>query len=455
MQLSMKVKGEGAENVSRLIAKNPSNPYERMEKGQNVRLAFTTFEAYEAEFIIYVDVDPIELVKSGSNHFDITHYINDREFAVSSLFCSYIRKALGTALNGKPKEEYSEWVHHAFDLEVSFGPIASHLPDQRIQELFEPMGYAVEIERRDIDYTFDLKTRSTARYVTLKGIVTVQQALQHLFILIPVLDNFKHYFLDEREIEKIERYGEGWLDAHPLKRYIYEQSLRFKDLVKQANVATNTEKKQKNDDTDQAKTPLNELRYQAILKKVQSLPAKGTVVDFGSGEGKLATRLGFIPGIGEILAVEPSQSAQLKALERFEKAAAKPNFIQPRSVWGSLFYYDAQLQGADVIILCEVIEHINEERLPGIMNTIFTFYQPKSLIVTTPNQEYNVVYQMNETMRHADHRFEWNRREFASWCEAWTQDFPYSITIEGIGEENDEYGSPTQMCTFERKEGDN
>lgn len=102
-----------------------------------------------------------------------------------------------------------------------------------------------------------------------------------------------------------------------------------------------------------------------------------------------------------------------------------------------------------------MIEHINEERLPAIMKTIFALYQPKSLIVTTPNQEYNAFYQMNEAMRHADHRFEWSRQEFVSWCEAWTHDFPYSITIEGIGEESDEYGAPTQMCTFERKEGDN
>ncbi|HWO95040.1 MAG TPA: 3' terminal RNA ribose 2'-O-methyltransferase Hen1 [Bacillus sp. (in: firmicutes)] len=456
MQLSMKVVGEGAENLSRLLAKNPNNLYDREEKGNRTRLVFTSSNEREAEAVIFVTPDPVELVRNSPGIFDITQYINDREFAVSSLFCSYIRTALGTALNGKPKEEFIEWVDHPFNMEVGFGPVASHLSDQTIRELFEPLGYLIEIERGEADYSFNLKQKSSARYLKLKGQITVQQALRHLFILIPVLDNYKHYFIDEKEIEKIQRYGEGWLDEHPLRSYIIEQSLRFKELINKVPISSSivTENKVNDDVSAPPKIRLNEQRYQAIIDKVESLPLNQKVVDFGSGEGKLSVRLGMVPNVQEILAVEPSESSQLRALERFEKAAGKDQFVCPTPIWGSLFYYDERLRGKDIIILCEVIEHIDEFRLPNIMKTIFGEYRPNALIVTTPNHEYNAVYDMDENMRHADHRFEWTRGEFKDWCETWIAKFPYSMQLQGIGQEHEEYGFPTQMCTFVRKEGE-
>ncbi|MBO1912395.1 hypothetical protein J4G37_47305, partial [Microvirga sp. 3-52] len=162
-----------------------------------------------------VTPDPLALIKHSSNIYDIVHYINDREFAVSSIFTSLIRSALGTALNGQPKEEYIEWVDHPFSFEFSFGPVVSDLSDAEIQGLFEPLGYRVDIEYGETDYSFQLKTRSSARFLMISGTVTLQKALQQLYVLIPVMDNYKHYFIDEAEIEKIKRYGDGWLDDHP------------------------------------------------------------------------------------------------------------------------------------------------------------------------------------------------------------------------------------------------
>ncbi|MBM4761305.1 3' terminal RNA ribose 2'-O-methyltransferase Hen1 [Bacillus sp. B15-48] len=458
MQLRIKAKGEGAENLSYLLAKNPNNLYDRDEKFFRVRFVFPTFGEKESEALIFVTPDSVELVRNSPNTYDITQYINDREFVVSSLFCTSIRKALGTALNGKPKEEYLEWVDHKFDLEIGFGPIASQISDEGLRELFLPLGYSLEIERGQTDYSFDLKQRSSVRFLTLKGNVTVQNALRHLFILIPVIDNYKHYFIDDREIDKLERYGEGWLEKHPLRDYIIKQSLRFSDVIQKAEqslpIKSDHEKNkvsQKNQTIP--KVRLNQLRYEAIVEKISSLPLKQRIVDLGSGEGKLSVRLGTIKGVKEILAVEPSESAQLKAMERFEKAGKHGDYLLPTPIMGSLFYYDERLLNADVIILCEVIEHIDEHRLQGIMKMILGEYEPKALIVTTPNQEYNAVYDLNENMRHLDHRFEWTRSEFKSKCEEWIQNFPYTTKFEGIGQEHEEFGHPTQMCTFVKKEG--
>lgn len=447
MQLSLTVRGSGADVVSYLIAKNPNNPYERDEKGFKVRLVYPFFTKEEVQFVIYVKPDPVDLVRNSSDLYDITHYINDREFAVSSLFITTIRKALGTALNGRPDEEYLKWVDHPFQMELSFGPVSTDLSDLEIADLFEPIGYNVEIERG----ASAIRKESSARFVTLAGNQTVQNALKHVSILIPVIDNYKHYFLDEREIEKLDRYGEGWLESHPLKQLIVKRALRFNALITQSKYF---EKKQHIRDQEKSKkVRLNDLRYEHILNFIKTLPHKETIVDLGAGEGRLSVQLGFLEGVKEILSIEPSNKSRLQAIGRFEQVIAKEGYVQPQSLAGSLFYFDNRLQNKDIIILCEVIEHISEERLPKIFDTILNDYRPKTLIVTTPNQEYNVLYDLDVEMRHDDHRFEWTRAEFVHNVKDWSQKYPYQVSIQGIGEEHPQYGHPTQMVIFRREEG--
>ncbi|PYF06198.1 3' terminal RNA ribose 2'-O-methyltransferase Hen1 [Ureibacillus chungkukjangi] len=447
MQLTIRGTGQDIQVISYLLAKNPNNLYERRVSGHLVRMFFSQFSEEEVEVTFFVTPDPIELSRNNSKVYDITSYINDREFVVSSIFCTFLRTALGTALNGKPVEEYEPWVNHPFPLEFSFGPVASQLTDQDIQSLFQPLGYAVEITYGEADYNMDFKSKSSARFITLKGSTTLQMGLRQLFVLIPVLDNYKHYYIDEQEVEKIVRYGEGWLDKHPKREFILRQALRFKEVYGQFE---NQHTKKENESSP--KLRLNDLRYDKIVGKVNQLKRKETVVDLGSGEGKLSEKLGFIDGVKEILAVEPSESATLKALKRFEKAAQDKNFVKPRQIFGSLFYYDERLKGKDVLILCEVIEHIDEYRLPKIIQTILQDYRPRTLIITTPNQEYNEVYGMGGDYRHPDHRFEWTREEFQTWCKTQNENHEYNIAFDGIGEEHELHGYPTQMCLFTRKE---
>ena len=160
MHLILKATGEGAGIVSHLLSKNPNNVYDRTDKGVHVRMVYTTAAERETEVLMHAEPDPVDLVRGTPDGYDITQYINDREFVTSSLFCSYIRSALGTALNGKPKEAYAQWVGHPFDMELTFGPVASDLPDQAIEELFSPLGYSVTLDRDELDYTFDLKRRA-------------------------------------------------------------------------------------------------------------------------------------------------------------------------------------------------------------------------------------------------------------------------------------------------------
>lgn len=450
MQLTIKSTGDNVKAISYLLAKNPNNIYERNHKGHSIRMFYSEFTDTALEMTVYVAPDPLALMNQSSNAYDITHYINDREFAVSSIFITLIRSALGTALNGQPKGDYIKWVNQPFDFEFGFGPVVSDLSDEQIRGLFEPLGYVVGIEYGETDYAFQMKTKSTARFLTLAGNETLQKGLQQLFLLIPVLDNYKHYFIDESEIEKIKRYGEGWLDDHPEREFIVRKALRFKEVYSLMEERTDNHLLEEEVTTE--KVRLNELRYKKIVEVVSSLSTKKSIVDFGSGEGKLAIRLGFIKGVQEILAVEPSETESLKAMKRFEKVEEKEGFVEPTPMWGSLFYYDERLQDKNVIILCEVIEHIDEERLPKVMDLLLDDYSPDVLIITTPNQEYNAVYEMQDAKRHSDHRFEWTRDEFEQWCADRNQSGKYKLVFEGIGEAHEACGFPTQMCTFVRKE---
>ncbi len=449
MQLTIRATGQDVQVISYLLAKNPNNIYERSNNGHLVRMFFGKFLEEEVEVTFFVTPDSIELSRNNSQAYDITSYINDREFVVSSIFCTFIRSAIGTALNGKPKEEYAQWVRHSFPIEFGFGPLASNLSDQQIKDLFEPLGYEVGITYGNTNYQINVREKSTARYISIKGITTLQDGLRQLFVLIPVLDDYKHYYIDEKEVEKIERYGEGWLEKHPLRDFILRKSLRFQELYNLISLNDSKPVEEEN-----PKIRLNELRYQKIIECIHNLDNKATIVDLGAGEGKLSVLLGSVPGVREILSVEPSESERIKALKRFEEAKEMENFLSPNAIMGSLFYYDERLVNKDVIVLCEVIEHIDEERLPKIMSTILNEYQPKALIITTPNREYNQVYEMETEHRHDDHRFEWNREEFQLWCNRQNRAGAYELTFEGIGQEHALYGHPTQLCLFKRKEGE-
>ncbi|MCL9659618.1 methyltransferase domain-containing protein [Paenibacillus hunanensis] len=519
MYLKIRSVGQDAGMISHLLAKNPHNLYDRDEKGARVRIVYPVFTEQELEVLLFVTPDPVELVKGTPDSYDITQYINDREFAVSSLFCSYLRSALGTALNGKPKADYAEWVQHPFPMEVSFGPVASNLPDDVMTLLFTSLGYDVRLERPETSYSFKLKERSTIRAVHLTGRTTLQQLLRQLFVLMPVLDDYKHYYIGEEEVEKLHRYGEGWLLEHPQHAFIARRSLRFASLLrlyrqglpeevaqdfdtrgrfvratdedadsqldngtaeqamneteaspsnlldgsineiaKSENTVESEEVAEAASEPAQktAKAPrLNELRYEAIVACVGELESHRRVVDFGAGEGKLSERLASIAGVEQVWAVEPSAYAGVRALDRFAAMEEKGANVVPQLATGSLFYRDERWSRHDVMILCEVIEHINEARLPMVMRTLFNDYQPQTLIMTTPNREYNAIYELDEQrMRHADHRFEWTRAEFQTFCQQWSEYGGYQVTFEGIGERSDEYGQPTQMAIFQRIGGD-
>ncbi|TIV12407.1 MAG: 3' terminal RNA ribose 2'-O-methyltransferase Hen1, partial [Mesorhizobium sp.] len=107
---------------------------------------------------------------------------------------------------------------------------------------------------------------------------------------------------------------------------------------------------------------------------------------------------------------------------------------------------------ADVAVLVEVIEHLDQDRLPLVERIVFGEAAPKTVIVTTPNADHNALFSGLEAgaFRHPDHRFEWSRAEFEAWAAKIAETYSYVPAISGIGDVDPSFGAPTQMAVFTR-----
>ena len=145
-----------------------------------------------------------------------------------------------------------------------------------------------------------------------------------------------------------------------------------------------------------------------------------------------------------ITALERAAS-RLKLDNMTERQRSRIELLQ-----GSSTYRDSRFNGFDAIALVEVIEHLELDRLPALERVIFEYARPKTVIVTTPNRDYNAKFAnlADGKLRHADHRFEWTRAEFQDWCTQVAERFGYQVSLQPIGAFDPELGSVTQMGVF-------
>lgn len=175
---------------------------------------------------ILLDIDPIEMVRGsknlGSDNFTLGNYVNDRPYVASSFLSAALVKAFSTAMNGKCKEK-PELVKEKIPFEI----LISSIPVPKggeilIRKFFEPLGYEIELSRLALDKKFPEWGESRYYNLKMKNKITTKNLLSHLYVLIPALDNNKHYFINEDEIEKLLQKGEGWLKSHPEKDRSFE-----------------------------------------------------------------------------------------------------------------------------------------------------------------------------------------------------------------------------------------
>jgi 3' terminal RNA ribose 2'-O-methyltransferase Hen1 len=328
-----------------------------------------------------------------------------------------------------------------------------------IRSLFEPLGYNVELTRHTLDEKFPDWGESKYFSVRLSNTITIKDLLSHLYVLIPTLDNDKHYFVSESEIEKLIKKGEGWLKDHPERDQIVRRYLiNLNSLARKAfeRLSEGEATAEADDETIEdaevriRKESLNQRRIDTVVEKIVELGAD-SVIDLGCGEGKLVKELLKHKQFSRIAGMDVSYDRLLRAKDRLHFEHMAPRQKERIQLFqGSLTYRDKRLEGYDAAAVVEVIEHLELDRLRAFESVVFEFARPGAVIVTTPNKEYNVMWEKlgAEKMRHDDHRFEWTRSEFAEWANGVCKRFGYRAEILPIGDEDAEVGAPTQMAVF-------
>jgi 3' terminal RNA ribose 2'-O-methyltransferase Hen1 len=413
---------------------------------------------------LLLDVDPVALVRtrrgpSGEGG-ALDQYVNDRPYVASSFLSVAIARVLASALGGSSKGR-PELVDKPLPLVARITVLPCRGGEDILKRLFEPLGYTVRAEHHTLDEKFPEWGESNYYTVELEQEISLQKLLTHLYVLIPVLDAEKHYWVGQDEVDKLLRHGEGWLQAHPereliVKRYLrYQKHLATEALARligdeEANPEAEQEKKAEQEEAIEKPILLNQLRLEAVTQAVTASGASH-VIDLGCGEGRLLRELLKHKQFQEIAGMDVSHRSLEVASERLHLDTMPPKLKERiRLFQGSLMYKDKRLAGFEAATVVEVIEHLDPPRLAAFERVVFEHAKPNTIIITTPNVEYNVRFETLPAaqFRHKDHRFEWTREQFQTWAEGLAQRYGYAVAFSPIGNEDAEVGAPTQMGVF-------
>ena len=469
MLLTISTNGKHAPDLGFLLHKHPDRFQSFPIRFGQCHVFYPESNPTKSTVCLLLDIDSVEMARSkrGYTPFALSSYVNDRPFVASSLMSSAITSAFGSALNGTCSKR-PELVERKWDVEVSIDVLPVRGGEAFLRKAFEPLGYEVIAEPIELDDKYPEWGPSRYFAVTLKANVTIEHLLSHLYVLIPVFDLQKHYFSGRDELDKLLAKGEAWLATHPEKESIVNRYLKFQRGLRRAALdRLTTEVEQVAEDPDTAATEadtseeklerkisLHEVRLETVEAKILECGAQ-RVIDLGCGEGKLLRRLLKQWQLKEIVGVDVAVRTLEIAAKRL-KLDELPSFQASRIklLHGSLMYRDRRFEKYDVAAIVEVIEHLDEPRLSAFERVVFRHARPRVAIVTTPNSEYNVMWPTLPAgkFRHADHRFEWTRAEFNTWCDSIAERFGYSVELFPIGPEEENIGAPSQMAVFKIEE---
>jgi len=411
---------------------------------------------------LLLDLDPIGLVRGrrGGDAPTLGAYVNDRPYVGSSFFSVAIAQVFGSALGGRSRER-SELAKRAIPLEVSLSAVRCRGGEGLVQRLFAPLGYAVTTRPLPLDPAFPEWGPGAHLTLGLEGQVRLSDLLAHLYVLMPVLDNDKHYFVGDDEVDKLLAKGASWLPAHPERELIVSRFLKYRrSLARDAlerlaaddevDPDANEDAKQREEAAVEERVRLSEQRLGAVIGALKAANAK-SVVDLGCGEGHLLRALMQDKAFTRIVGMDASPHALERAHDRLrleeipERQRGRINLVQ-----GSLVYRDERLAGFDAACLVEVIEHLDPERVPVLERALFEQAKPRTVVVTTPNVEYNVRFEALPagSFRHRDHRIEWTREQFQAWANRVAEAHGYAVRFVPVGPEDQDVGAPTQMAVF-------
>jgi 3' terminal RNA ribose 2'-O-methyltransferase Hen1 len=464
MLLTITYTGSTATDLGYLLHKSPSRVHSFEQVFGKAHVFYPETSTLRCTAALLLEIDAIGLVRNrrgpGGEAHRLEQYVNDRPYAASSFLSVAIARTFGTAITGRSKER-QELAETPLPLEARIAVLPCRGGENLLRRLFEPLAYEVTALRHPLDTKFSEWGESPYFTVNLKATVRLSDLLTHLYVLTPVLDDDKHYWVGDAEVEKLLRHGEGWLRAHPERELITNRYLKHqKRLAREALTRLIGEEEPEAEELAEIHTreeeaiekpiSLAEQRMGAVMAALRSSGAK-RVLDLGCGEGRLLRELLKDKTFAEIVGLDVSHRVLEIAAQRLHLDNL-PTMQKERIrlLHGSLTYRDARLAGYDAATVVEVIEHQDAPRLAAFERVLFEFAHPLTVVVTTPNVEYNVKFETLPAgkMRHKDHRFEWTRAEFQSWATSMATRFGYSVRFLSVGPEDQAVGSPTQMGIF-------
>ncbi|NNN00705.1 MAG: 3' terminal RNA ribose 2'-O-methyltransferase Hen1 [Acidimicrobiaceae bacterium] len=462
MILTISTTREPATDLGFLLHKNP-------QRHQSVELNFGTAHVFYPEasetrctVAVLVEVDPVDLVRNRKGptggESSLGQYVNDRPYAASSHLSAAINKLFSTAMSGRCKER-PELVDVAMPFEVWLPTLPVRGSADLLERLFEPLGYVVTSTPIPLDTTSPNWGPSRYCDVRLSATTPLRELLEQLIVLIPVLDDTKHYWVGPDEIDRLLRRGGEWLVEHPereliTKRYLrHDRALTNQALERLLGVEDIDDVESANDNVEEAVERTISLNDQRIVAVVEAIRDSGArrVLDLGCGSAKLMRALLADTHADKVVGVDVSYRSLEAGARRLHLDTMSPRQRdRVELLHGSLTYRDRRLEGFDAAAVVEVIEHLDPSRLESFERVVFEHAAPTVVVITTPNIEYNVRFDglAPGTIRHPDHRFEWTRAEFAQWATGVAERRGYGVTFTDIGPDDPEVGSPTQMAVF-------
>lgn len=453
-----------ATDLGYLLHKHPERAQSFAQSFGTATVVYPEATAIRCTAALLLEVDAVRLARTrgrDSPDFSLAQYVNDRPYAASSLLAVALADVFSTARAGVCRSR-QDLADAPLPLTITIPVLPCRGGADVARRFFEPLGWQVEATPVELDAAFP--GWGASRYVSLvlTGEVRLADALNQLHVLLPVLDESKHYWQGPDEVDKLLRSGGDWLAAHPdrdlvVRRYLGRRTtLARAALARLAELDDSPEASLEADPDDEhavpepTRVPLNTQRHEAVLAALAEVGAE-TVIDLGCGPGQLLKRLvadhRFVRIAGVDVTVRSLQQAAraVRLAKMSERQAERISLFQ-----GALTYEDPRFAGYDAAVLMEVIEHVDPPRLAALERVVFGVAAPATVLVTTPNVEYNALYEGLAGHRHHDHRFEWSRAEFQGWCDRVSSDHGYSVEVRGIGDVDDERGTPSQLGVFRR-----
>src|SRR5215475_9106770 len=461
MLLTIRTTHVPATDLGFLLHKHPEHVHTREFPFGNATVFYPEATADACTAAILLDVDPVGIVRGrGGKGGAEDQYVNDRPYVASSLLSVVLSRWFNSALGGRC-ERKPELAASALPIEARIAAVPCRGGEGFLRALFEPLDYEITATRHALDESMPALGPSRLFTVTLRSTRRLSELLTHLYVLIPVLDDQKHYWVGDDEVEKLLRHGEGWLDKHPsrdviVSRYLVHQRGLVRDAIarltaeEQPEEETVAAQKDEQEAAIERTISLNERRLDAVFSELKASGAT-RVLDLGCGEGKLLRRLLSDQQFSEIVGMDVVSRTLDLAESRLKLDRLAPKQRERiRLLHGSLMYRDARLAGFDAAAVVEVIEHLDKPRLRAFERVLFEAAQPATIVLTTPNAEYNVKWPSLPAgqFRHQDHRFEWTRAQFHDWAAGVSGRFGCTVVFMPVGDADDQVGPPTQMAVF-------